>query len=299
MEDEISLKDMIDVLVRQRRTVLWFLVFCIVLSLAVSFLMKPLYEGKSQLLIRAAGTSGVSQMAGLASMMGLNLGGGSAGGGSIVEIEELIQTPAVERRVREMISGHPSLEGTAPEEIDLGKMKTKSKGSIMDITVRHENRVLAADIADSYVEAVSYYWNKLNISEARKKREYLEAQIPIAEAELDKAQNKLKSLTYLVTPSKSIISGGQIIKTVDILRLEKELEIQGSIYQMLKTEYANAKVQEAKEVSPFTDIEKSEVPEKPAVPNKKLNLAVGLLMGLFGGVFFAFLVDYFQTAYKS
>ena len=37
MEDEISLKDMIDVLVRQRRTVLWFLVFCIVLSLAVSF----------------------------------------------------------------------------------------------------------------------------------------------------------------------------------------------------------------------------------------------------------------------
>lgn len=299
MEDEINLKDILDVLLRQKMTVIWFIVLCIAASLIISFTSKPLYEGKTQLLIRTSGSSGASQIAGLASMMGMSLGGGSSGGGSIIEIEELIQTPAVERRVREVLAGHPSLEGVSMPEIDLGKLKTKSKGSILDITVRHENRVLAADIADSYVDAVSYYWNKLNVTEARKKREYLEAQIPIAEAELDKAQNKLKSLTYLVTPSKSIISGGQIIKTVDILRLEKELEIQGSIYQMLKTEYANAKVQEAKEVSPFTDIEKSEVPEKPAVPNKKLNLAVGLLMGLFGGVFFAFLVDYFQTAYKK
>ncbi len=298
MEDEINLKDILDVLFRQKMMVLWFIVLCIATSLIISFTMKPLYEGKTQLLIRTSGSSGASQIAGLASMMGMSLGGGSSGGGSIIEIEELIQTPAVERRVREVLAGHPSLEGVSMPEIDLGKLKTKSKGSILDITVRHENRVLAADIADSYVDAVSYYWNKLNVTEARKKREYLEAQIPVAEAELDKAQNRLKRLTYLIAPSKSLV-GGQSAKTLDMMRLEKELEIQMAIYQMLRTEYANTMVQEAKEVSPFSDIEKAEVPMSPVVPNKKLNLAVGMLLGLFGGVFFAFLKDYFQTEYKK
>lgn len=294
MEDEINLKDLIDVLARQRRTIILVLIMCVVAALLISFVMKPLYEGKTQLLIRASGSSGASQIAGLASVMGMSLGG--SGGGGIAEIEELIQTPAVERRVKELIAAHPSLEGVSLEEMDLGKLKTKSKGSILNITVRHENPVLSAAISDAYVQAVSYYWNKLNVTEARKKREYLEAQIPVAEAELDKAQNRLKSLTYLVAPSKTLVSGSSA-KTIDILRLEKEMEIQVSIYQMLRTEYANAKVQEAKEVSPFSDIEKAEVPTNPVVPNKKLNLAVGILMGLFGGVFLAFLVDYFQTAY--
>lgn len=297
MEDEINLKDILDVLFRQKMTVIWFIVLCIAASFAVSFMAKPLYEGKTQLLIRASGSSGASQMAGLASMMGVNLGSGS-GGGSIVEIEELLQTPAVQRRVEELLAGHPSLEGRSIDEVGLGKLKTKSKGSILDIMVRHENQVLAADIADSYVDAVSYYWNKLNVTEARKKREYLEAQIPVAEAELDKAQNRLKRLTYLIAPSKSLV-GGQSAKTLDMMRLEKELEIQMAIYQMLRTEYANTMVQEAKEVSPFSDIEKAEVPMSPVVPNKKLNLAVGMLLGLFGGVFFAFLKDYFQTEYKK
>lgn len=297
MEDEINLKDIFDVLFRQKAAVAWFFVLCVAVSLIISFTMKPLYEGKTQLLIRASGSSAASQMAGLASMMGMSLGGGS-GGGSISEIEELMQTPAVERRVKEILSSHPSLEGVSIEEYDLGKLKTKSKGSILNISVRHENPVLSAAISDAYVQAVSYYWNRLNVTEARRKREYLEVQIPIAEAELDKAQNKLKSLTYLIAPSKNLV-GGQGIKTIDILRLEKEMEIQASIYQMLRTEYAGAKVQEAKEVSPFSDIEKAEVPLSPVVPNKKLNLAVGMLFGLFGGVFFAFLKDYFQAAYKK
>ncbi len=297
MEDEINLKDIIDVLFRQKMTVLWFFVFCIALSLFISFSMKPLYEGKTQLLIRASGSSGASQIVGLASMMGMSLGGGP-GGGNITEIDELIRTPAVERKVYSLLENYPSLEGKSIKDVGLGSLKIKAKGSILDISVRHGNPILAAAVADAYVEAVSDYWNRLNISEARKKREYLELQLPIAEKELETAENKLKSLTYLVSPSKTLVAG-QGVKTIDMLRLERELEIQGSIYQMLRTEYANAKVQEAKEVSPFSDIEKAEVPTSPAIPNKKLNLIIGAIMGLFCGVFLAFLVDYFQTDYRK
>ncbi|MFA5104960.1 MAG: GNVR domain-containing protein [Candidatus Margulisiibacteriota bacterium] len=291
MEDEISLKDMIDVLARQRKTVFWFFALCVAASIIISLITKPVYEAKTLLLIRTSGSGGGGQMSGLASMMGINLGGPYPAGGNIADLDELIKTPAVERQVYKLL-------GRDIKKTGIGKFKSKIDGNIMDIRVRHENPVLASAIADAYVEAVSEYWNRLNVTEARKKREYLEKQLPISEADLRSAENKLKNLTYLISSSRTIV-GGQGVKTIEILRLEREFGIQETIYKMLRTEYANTKVQEAKEVSPFSDIEKSEVPTSPAIPNTKLNLVIGALMGLFGGVLFAFLIDYFQTAYKK
>lgn len=298
MEDEINLKDIIDVLLRRRKLVFWSVVLFAAASILVSFIMKPVYSGKTQLLIRVSGSSGASQMAGLASIMGVNLGGGGSSGGSISEIDELIKTPAVERRVYQMLKSHPSLEGKSIYDVGIGSLKTKMQGSILDISVNHENRFLAAAAADAYVQAVGDYWNKLNITEARKKREYLDKQLPIAEAELKKAEDKLKRLTYLISPSPTLVAGGNV-KTIDITRLERELEIQGAIYQMLRTEHANAKVQEAKEVSPFSDIEKAEIPGNPVIPNKKLNLVMGIVLGSFAGVFLAFISDYLKGPYQK
>lgn len=298
MGDEISLKDMIDVLARQRKSVLWSFVLCIILSVVISFTVKPIYESKAQLLIRTSNSGGAS-MSGLASMMGINLGGPYPAGGSITDLAELVKTPAVERLVRKKLLLKLSsdeirdLNGTG-----LGDLKIKINGSILDITVRHKDPVLSAVIVDTYVEELSEYWNKLNITEARKKREYLEKQLPIAEKGLKNAENKLKSMTYLFSSSPALVTG-QGVKTVELLGLERELQIQAGIYQMLRTEYANAKVQEAKEVSPFSDIEKAEIPKNPSIPNKKLNIIVGAVLGLFGGVLFAFLKDYFEKEYRK
>jgi ABC-type transport system substrate-binding protein len=74
MEDEINLKDIIDVLIRQRRVVSFFFVLCVAISIINSLVTKPMYETKTQLLIRTSGISN-SQMSGLSSMMGINLGG--------------------------------------------------------------------------------------------------------------------------------------------------------------------------------------------------------------------------------
>ncbi len=292
MEDDITLKDVTDILIRQWKVIFYFTLFCVLVSVIVSFILPPKYEGNTQILIR---TSQPQQIPAISSLIGLNIGQSQS---SISEIDELLQTPQVEKKVREMMLGHPSIEAKNIDDIDLGKLKTKTKGSILTISVLHKNPVLAADIANAYAKAVDYYWNKLNISEARKKLQYLENQLPIAERDLNAAQNRLKNLTYLISTSQNLISG-QNAKTIDVMRLEKEYEIQSSIYQMIKTEYANTKIQVAKEVSPFSDVYPAKVSFTPAYPKKKLNLVVGFLFGAFGGVFIALLVDYYQSAYKK
>lgn len=291
MEDEINLKDVVDVLVRRRWTVFWTVVISVAAAFIITLVTKPVYEGKSTILVRAVSGSSY-QFSGVASMMGLNLGGGG-GSGSASDLFELLKTPAINKKIVEIVK-----EVFPSGPVDIGELKSKLNGNMLEISVLHKDPYMAAYISDAYVQALYYYWNKLNYTEAKKKKEYLEKQLPVTEASLKNAEDKLKSLTYLVTQSKDLqMAPSQ--KTIDIVRLEREVEVQSSIYKMLRSEYESARVEEAKEVSPFSDVDKAEVPNKPVKPKPLLNLAVGFLFGLFAGAFLAFLTDYFKAAYRK
>jgi len=290
MEDEIDLKDIIDVLARQRNVIILTIALSLMLAITISVFTKPVYEGTSTILVRAVSSSS-SQISGLASIMGVNAGG-SSGGSSSTDLSELLKTPAVNKKVQNVLK-----EVFPASPVDTGSMRSKLDGNMLIIRVQHKDPYMAAYISNAYVQALYYYWNRLNYTEAKKKREYLEKQLPISEASLKASEDKLKSLTYLVSQSKDV-QGGSSQKTVDIIRLEREVEIQGSIYKMLRSDYESAKVEEAKEVSPFSDVDNAEVPKFPVKPKPLFNMAVGLLFGLFAGVFFAFLRDYLGQSNK-
>lgn len=306
MDDEINLKDYLDVVLRQWATIAAVAVISVVIAFVVSVLTRPAYEAKANILIRSSSGGSTSQLAGLASLAGINMGGG--GGSNIGDLNELLKTKAVSRDVKKEIEdvselmnrGHLDraaldlVEGgstEAPAGTDLGKMKAKIDGNFLAITVEHKSPVLAARIADAYVDALSVYWNKLNFSEARKKKEYIEKQLPIAEASLRLVESKIKNMTYLVAPAAGGLSSQP--ETVDIARLKREYEIQSSVYIMLRKEYESAKLDEAREMSPFTDVERAEVPAVPSKPKLQLNLIVGSIAGLFLGIFIAFAKDAF------
>lgn len=290
MEDEINLKDVVAVLVKRRWTIFLAVVISVAAALIITIVTKPVYEGKSTILVRSVSGSAY-QFSGVASMMGINLGGGS-NSGSASDLFELLKTPAINKKITDVVK-----EVFPSGPADIGELKSKLNGNMLEISVLHKDPYMAAYISDAYVQALYYYWNKLNYTEAKKKKEYLEKQLPVTEASLKDAEDKLKSLTYLVTQSKDFqMAPSQ--KTIDIVRLEREVEVQSSIYKMLRSEYESARVEEAKEVSPFSDVDKAEVPNKPVKPKPLFNLAVGFLFGLFAGAFFAFLKDYFEQSNK-
>ena len=145
---------------------------------------------------------------------------------------------------------------------------------------------------DSYIGLLSDYWNRLNASEAQKKLGYISKEMPEKQAALIAAEDKLKSLMYLTDENGAV-------ETVDILRAKREIEILNSVYAMLRKEYEQARLEEAKEISPFSDVEYATVPKAPESRRTGLNAVMGLIIGLLGGSFTAFFIESSSKRKKS
>ncbi len=306
MEDEINLKDYLEVISRQWRVIFAVIVVAVLAAVVYMVVTKPVYEAKANILVRTTSSPSMGSMSGLAQLAGINM---NSGGSSLDDLSQLLKSRAIETDVESLMgsdvlsdSVYRDLDTASPEAAASGKydmkkegpwkMKTKMDGNFLLISVEHTNPALAADAANAYVDSLSKYWNKLNYSEARNKREYIEKQLPVSEAALKVAEEKLKDMTFLMNSSPAAGLLPMVNpKTVDMNRLQRELEIQESIYKMLRAEYENAKLDEAKEASPFSDVERALVPKKPVRPRLVFDIAVGAIAGLFLGAFIAFAAD--------
>lgn len=77
VNDEIDLREYIDVLVRRWKTIVFVIIVMTIAAFVYSKMQKPIYETSTTLLLRGSGSSSsLSQYAGLAGMLGVNLSGG-------------------------------------------------------------------------------------------------------------------------------------------------------------------------------------------------------------------------------
>ena len=176
----------------------------------------------------------------------------------------------------------------------------KIKGNFVNLTISANDAKIAAEVANTYIEALSYIWNRLNYSEVNKKRIYIESQLPKVEAELKNAEEKLKQFTLLAPQANNVSAGflglaSRNSQGVEVARLSGELELQNSVYTMLRKEYEAAKLEESKEIPPFSVVDYALVPERPSTPKKKRNMLIGLMLGLVSGVVFAFVQEYIKN----
>ena len=243
-----------------------------------------------------------SQFAGIAGMAGINL---SSGGGNLQDLTKIIQSDAVavkvieDLKLKEKINEWKEKDLTEQEMVmALSKLfkDPKIDGNIMELKVENTDPVLAAEIANDFVDSLSYYWNKLNYSEAKKKKEYIESQLPRVESDLKGAEERLKRFTLLSNrgSGSSVASGLLGIASasqsqgIEVARLNREYDIQNSVYTMLRQEYEQVRLEESKEFPPFSIVDKAVKPEKKSTPKVKLNTMIGLIIGLLSGIFVAY-----------
>jgi uncharacterized protein involved in exopolysaccharide biosynthesis len=81
---------------------------------------------------------------------------------------------------------------------------------------------------------------------------------------------------------------------IEISRLNRELDIQNTVYTMLRKEFESVKLEESKEIPPFSIVDEAVAPEKPSRPRKKLNTVIGFVLGSFLGTFLAFFKEYWE-----
>lgn len=84
-----------------------------------------------------------------------------------------------------------------------------------------------------------------------------------------------------------------------LARLKREFDITNTVHNIILQEYQKAQIAEAAEIGGVQVINMAELPPAPIRPNKRMNLLVGTVLGLFSGVGVAFLREYLDNTFTS
>lgn len=256
-EDEISLLDLLTVIVENLKLLILGPLAAGILALGVSFLITPTFTAKTTM-IPPGQSSGGGAAALLGQLGGLGaLAGGAAGIKSPVDQylaylesntlrDELIEK--FKLRERYEAKYQQDARKTLKENV---KAVADKKSGLITIEVSDKDPKFAANLANAYVQALSHLIGELALKEAKVKRELLEKQI--TEATQKTYQSPM---------------------------------IREAVIQSLIREYETARIDERRD-SPFlAQVDVAEVPELKAKPKKALiavntTLVIGFLLLLF------------------
>lgn len=305
-DDVIDLRNYIDIIKRRWLVIVFIALVVTVATYVYTSIQQPVYTAKTTILVRGGGGRSLSGLSGLAGLAGISF---PSGGDHLSELTVLLKSKAVASKVVEDLALRKQVKGWENPKIADYKLaasvsgmlkSSKANGNLVELKVEYFDPKLTAAIANGYVQALSYYWNRLNRTEAQKKKEYIEAQLPRVERQLRTVENKLKKLTFLAPKANPSVSSlmGSVVKSqtqgIQVSRLNTELEIQSSVYTMLRKEYETVKLEESKKIMPFSVVDRATVPERPSKPKMKFNILVGIALGLFSGMSVAFFQDYWE-----
>jgi len=285
-DDEINIREYLGVLIRKWKTIVLCAIVFAIIAWARVIRQEPFFEAKIIILMRNSGPSTFSQYAGVAGVMGITLPSGGSNGSDLLE---LLKSRAVALKVIDDLKLTQRIKGWDDPKINKSSLAAsvsgmlkpiKTTGNVVELTVQANDAQLSADLANAFVSAMSFYWNELNYTEAKKKLRYIENELPRVENDLRSVENKLK-----LTPT-SYTGGG----------IQRDYDLYNSIYTMLKKERENAKLESSKEIPPFSLVDPAEKPLSPSGPKVKLNVEIGLVLGLFTGVFLAFFQEYWEKS---
>ncbi|RPI02741.1 MAG: hypothetical protein EHM72_03400 [Calditrichaeota bacterium] len=88
-------------------------------------------------------------------------------------------------------------------------------------------------------------------------------------------------------------------KEFELARLTRERDLANNLYIMLSEKREEARISEAEKVGNMRIIDRAQLPKRPILPRKELNLAIGLMLGLTVGLGLAFFMESLDTTLKT
>lgn len=237
-EDEISLLDLLIVLVERKRTILWITASFAILAIVVSLLLPVRYTATAILLPPQQNSSLSAQ---LATQLG-NLGGVGALAGSSLGLKNpndlyvgMLKSRTVEdamvqhfELMREYHKRYPSDARKAFE--NRATVDGSGKDGLIHISVEDRDPRRAADLANGYVDQFRDLSQHLAIGEAGQRRLFFEQQLKQANQNLADAEESLKEteqksgLIQLDSQTRALIESAAALRAQITAR---EVQIQG------------------------------------------------------------------------
>jgi uncharacterized protein involved in exopolysaccharide biosynthesis len=195
-EEEISLLDLLLVLIRHKKLLWQIPTGFVVLALIYGFVVKPSFEAKTSILPpqqqQSSAAAMLSSLGGLAGGMGASLG--------LKNPNDLYIAMLQSRAVADQLIARFKLQAyfkakTLTDTRKFLETATKiasGKDGLISITVEDHSPKLAADLANAYVDELRALSKKLAVTEAAQRRQFFEGQLQKAKQNLADAEIALK-----------------------------------------------------------------------------------------------------------
>ena len=305
LDDEISIWEVLAILVRRRATIVLTTITVTALAVVVSLLGTDTYT--TQGAFRPQGSElGGSQLLALASQFGVSAPGGGEEASPAFYAELLtsrhILTALVERTFDVDGSGEVLLKDLLEIEEDTEPLRdqavldwlveealsvsTGRETGTVTLSVTTEWPSVSVTIAEDLLEAVSRFNLDTRASQAAAEREFTERRVQLAEKELETVED---SLRLFLEANRQFENSPMLTFQFD--RLSRAVALRQSVLTTLVQSYEQARISEVRDTPVITVLQRPYMPPGPDEQSLVILVAIGLLLGGMMGLVLAFVFE--------
>jgi len=304
-DDEISLWEVLAVLLRRRGTIVLTTVLCVALALAYTFLRAD--EFTTQASFRPQGSeASASELLALAGQFGINVPGAGGEELSPAFYQELLTSHEILQRVADrsyaVEGGTASLVDLLEIEEDTGPLRVEEaikqlRDDLISIQVGRETGIvtlevttewpdLSQEIAGRLLDEIQVFNLETRRSQAAAERMFIEARVDSARVALNTAEDSMQ--TFLQANRRYEDSPELMFQQE---RLQREISRQQQVYTGLVQSFEQARIAEVRDTPVITILQPPFLPPGPDERSVLLAIALGVVLGGMGGVVLAFVVE--------
>lgn len=265
----MDLKTYLSILNRHRILIIGTLLFAVIAALGGTFLLTPKYEAAATLRFATAINGSTDWVQYNIEYTDRLMNTYSQLATSSTSTSELIR----------------QFQLSNPPEIGV---KIIANSELMQLWITHEDPQLVAQMANSLAQFLITEGAQITDVNRKRAQDLLLQQIADAEKGILDNQQKMDAITIDSPTTNEQRSA-----------LSRTIGAQGVALDQLKKELAQAQLQETLQSTTISVVDPAVVPSGPSSPSMPLNLALGLFVGLVGGLGLAFLLENFDTKIRS
>lgn len=158
------------------------------------------------------------------------------------------------------------------------------------IDVTTDEAKFSKDLADTLLVELDKIQRGFREQKVNEKINFIDKKILIAKSELESIEEQLKTFRER---NRNVENSPSLLLTQE--RLQRDVQVQTGIFLTLKQQLEVAKIEEVQKSSFVQILDPPSIPIKESNPKKRSIYIFGGLVGLFLGIGYAFIIEYFRN----